>query len=236
MSELILKTVSGSEFWRDSDDCTAPGNFNIFYFTSHDEEMPEAVATDCDSYEDAFDQLSGYCPDIDLERFKQAFITGPVGKIFEAVNVDLGSRDTFDAGTDTEYGSVTGTAWLLDKYATEKETAIVFNLIVPTWSTAYVVLCSPVPANIALAEETIEAAILDATEKDVESLRMTIAAEHISEPVREAYEHLRQSEHCLNAAIDTASALDSHETERLNKLAEKVDTLERELERYLKNL
>lgn len=236
MSELILKTVSGSEFWRDSDDCTAPGNFNIFYFTSHDEEMPEAVATDCDSYEDAFDQLSGYCPDIDLERFKQAFIAAPTGKIFEDVNVDLGSRDQFDEGSDTEYSSVTGLAWLSEQYANENEKAIVFNLIVPTWSAAYVSFCSPLPANIALAEETLEAAILDATEKDVGSLRMTIAAEHISEPVNEAFEHLRQAEFCLNAAIDAASGLDSPETARLNKLAEKVDALERELERYLKNL
>ena len=235
MSELILKTVSSSEFWRDSDDCTAPGNFNIFYFTSHDEEMPEAVATDCDSYEDAFDQLSGYCPDIDLERFKQAFIAAPTGKILDSVGVDLGSRDQFDDGTDTEYSSVTGLAWLSDKYATEKETAIVFNLIVPTWSTAYVVLCSPLPANIALAEETVEAAILDATEKDVDSLRMTIAAEHIGEATEEAIKSLKEAADQLDNAVYQADCL-KVSTVQLEALRARAQDLTRDVERYLKAL
>lgn len=30
MSELILKTKTGAEFWTDTDDCTAEGNFNVF--------------------------------------------------------------------------------------------------------------------------------------------------------------------------------------------------------------
>lgn len=235
MSELILKTVSGSEFWRDSDDCTAPGNFNIFYFTSHDEEMPEAVATDCDSYEDAFDQLSGDCPDIDLERFKQAFITGPVGKIFDAVDIDLGSREQFDEGADTEYSSITGMAWLSEQYAKGGDDVIVFNLIVPTWSTAYVVLCSPLPANIALAEETIEAAILDATEKDVESLRMTIAAEHIGEATEEAVKSLKEAADQLDSAVYQADCL-RVSTVQLEALRARAQDLTRDIERYLKAL
>ena len=235
MAELILKTSQGSEFWRDSDDCTKEGNFNIFYFTSHDEEMPEAVATDCDSYEDAFDQLSGDCPDVDLVRFKQEFIAAPVSKIFESVNVDLGSREQFEAGLDIEYSSVTGTAWLSEQYANENERAIVFNLIVPTWSTAYVSFCSPLPAGLELAAETLEAAVLDATAKGVDSLRVTIAAEHISEPVGEALKNMKEAVDQLDNAVYEADCLRA-DTVRLEALRSEALELFKKIERYLKAL
>lgn len=235
MSELILKTKTGAEFWTDTDDCTAEGDFNVFYFASHDDEQPQAVATDCDSWAAAADQLAGYVKPDDWEAFKYEFLSVQV-PIVESIDIDLSSRDTFDAGTDTEYSAVTGTAWLSDSFADEDERALVFNLYVPAYGAAYVSFCSPLPPSISLAEETLEAAVLTAAESDISAIRDVIAAERISECVNEARENLRKVAFSLNAAIDDASALDSPEVAALNRLAEKVDRLESELVRYWDSL
>ena len=235
MSELILKTKAGAEFWTDTDDCTAEGNFNVFYFASHDDEQPQAVATDCDSWAAAADQLAGYVKPADWEVFKYEFLSAQV-PIVESVDIDLSSRDTFDAGTDTEYSAVSGIAWLSNHFADENESAIVFNLYVPAYGSAYVSFCSPLPAPVALGEETLIAAVLAAAGREIDTIRGAIAAEHISEGVGDAIKELRFAEHCLNAAIDDATALNSYEVPALNQLREKVDKLSRELARYVKTL
>lgn len=157
-------------------------------------------------------------------------------KIFDYVSVDLGSRDNFFSGSDEEYSVVTGIAWLSDSFADEDERALVFNLYVPAYGSAYVSFCSPLPPSISLAEETLEAAVLTAAESDISAIRDVIAAERISECVNEAREDLRKVAFSLNAAIDDATALDSPEVAALNRLAEKVDRLERELVRYRDSL
>ena len=63
-----------------------------------------------------------------------------------------------------------------------------------------------------------------------------IAAEHISKRVNVAREDLRKVVFILNAAIDDATALDSPEVAELNRLADKVYSLERELSRYANSL
>lgn len=235
MSELVLKTRAGAEFWTDTDDCTAEGNFNVFYFASHNDEQPQAVASDCDSWAAAADQLAGYVKPADWEAFKYEFLSAQV-PIVESVDIDLSSRDTFDAGTDTEYSAVTGTAWLSNHFADENESAIVFNLYVPAYGAAYVSFCSPLPTSVSLAEETLEAAVLAAAGREIDAIRGAIAAEHIGECVNEAREGLRKVAFSLNAAIDDATALDSPEVAGLNRLAEKVYRLERELVRYRDSL
>lgn len=62
MSELILTTAKGGQFWVDYVDTTAPENFNVFYFENESDEQPQAVATDSEDWYDAIDQLRGYCP------------------------------------------------------------------------------------------------------------------------------------------------------------------------------
>lgn len=235
MSELILKTKAGAEFWTDTDDCTAEDNFNVFYFASHDDEQPQAVASDCESWAAAADQLAGYVKPADWEAFKYEFLSAQV-PIVESVDIDLSSRDTFDAGTDTEYSAVTGTAWLSNHFANENESAIVFNLYVLAYGAAYVSFCSPLPTSVSLAEETLEAAVLAAAGREIDAIRGAIAAEHISERVGDAIKELRFAERCLNAAIDDATALNSYEAPALNQLREKVDKLSRELARYVKTL
>ena len=235
MSELILKTKAGAEFWTDTDDCTAEGHFNVFYFAAHDDEQPQAVASDCDSWAAAADQLAGYVKPVDFDEFEREFIRDK-NPIFTLVTVDSGSRDTFDAGTDTEYSAVTGTAWLSNHFADENESAIVFNLYVPAYGSAYVSFCSPLPASVSLAEETLEAAVLTAAGREIDAIRGAIAAEHIGECVNEAREGLRKVAFSLNAAIDDATALDSPEVAGLNRLTEKVYRLERELVRYRDSL
>lgn len=237
MSELILKTKTGAEFWTDTDDCTAEGNFNVFYFASHDDEQPQAVATDCDSWAAAADQLAGYVKPVDFDDFERELVREK-NPIFDFVTVDGGSRDIFDADTDTEYHALTGTAWLSDRYTPEgaDECVLVFNLYIPAYGAAYVSFCSPLPESLALAEETAEAALLDAAAHEIDVIRGVIASEHIIEAVDDAIKGLRDAEHCLNAAIDDASALNSYEVGPLNQLRDKVDALSREFARYVKTL
>ena len=237
MSELILKTKAGAEFWTDTDDCTAEGDFNVFYFASHDDEQPQAVATDCESWATAADQLAGYVKPADWEAFKYEFLSAHV-PIVESVDIDLSSRDTFDAGTDTEYSAVSGIAWLADQFVPDDadECALVFNLYIPAYGAAYVSFCSPLPESLAMAEEAAEAALLDAAAHEIDVIRGVIASEHIGEAVDEARKYLRKAEHCLNAAIDDASALNSYEVPALNEMLRKVDALQREFTRYVKTL
>ena len=232
MSELILKTKAGAEFWTDTDDCTAEGNFNVFYFASHDDEQPQAVANDCDSWAAAADQLAGYVKPTDWEAFKYEFLSARA-PIVESVSIDFRSRDTFDADTDTEYSAVSGIAWLSDCIAGNDENTLVFNLYVPTHGAPYVSFLSPLPAAASLAEETLEAAILKAAESDIAAIRDVIATEHIKERVTEALKFVRKAGFCLNAAIEDARTFEPFKIHTLPELAKKVDSTERAIALYV---
>lgn len=159
MSELILKTRAGGEFWTDSDDCTAEGNFNVFYFASHDDEQPQAVATDCDSWAAAADQLAGYVKPADWEDFKHEFLSDST-PIFDSVDVDWGSHDFFNLGMTTQYRRFTGFAYLhTDSYAPVRE-PLIFNLYVPLIGLPYIDWVSELPAGVCLGTERLEAAAL----------------------------------------------------------------------------
>ena len=160
MSELILNTRAGGEFWTDSLDCTADDHFNVFYFAAHDDEQPEAVAYDCDSWAAAADELAGYVKPADFEEFKREFVAAK-SPIFDAVEIDWSSRDVFLQGDADEFTRFSGIAYLSEKYAPADQNALLFNLRVNLFGAPWVKWLSPLPASVSLAPEKLEAAALD---------------------------------------------------------------------------
>ena len=82
-------------------------------------------------------------------------------RIFDAVDVDWGSRDVWDKGTPEELMSYSGVVYLSAAYAAPDENALTFRLYVPAdGSDWFIDWCDSLPDNVALAADRLEAAAL----------------------------------------------------------------------------
>lgn len=79
-----------------------------------------------------------------------------MAKIFESVFVDWGGREVFDDGLT----GFSGAAYLSEKYAPEGQNRLDFNYYIPADGQGFIEWHEPLPANVALAAETLEAAAI----------------------------------------------------------------------------
>ena len=82
-------------------------------------------------------------------------------RIFDAVDIDWGSRDVWDEGTREELASYSGVAYLSAAYAAADDNTLIFKLYVPAdGSDWFIDWCDSLPDNVALAAERLEAAAI----------------------------------------------------------------------------
>lgn len=235
MSELILKTKTDAEFWTDTDDCTAEGNFNVFYFAAHDDEQPQAVASDCESWAAAADQLAGYVKPADWEAFKYEFLSAQV-PIVESIDIDWSSRDVFDFGHENQQAAFSGIAYLSPAFTDpndQDKNALVFNLYVPLFGAAFISWCSPLPANFALGEEALEAAALQAIgSEELESQKQLQINDRLVDRLGELCERMDEVVKAAEQLDEEVDAMDTdfHTRNAIASLAFRVYRLKAEIE------